>query len=365
MTQITVRTSKLQEFYDAYQDLVNFSTSWRQPQESERIKFRNIFHKYATYEKFYLSLISSKTIEINFEDDPFRSIITLTYDEKESDRYNLFNYFKCIINFFDGASEERMTIDRLFSYIRFSTDYPAPLKHCTKSSTGVEIINENDNNKGENNNMNLNFDFGPVDSNIRMSVYGMAVKNKAGTWVSYDPKNQNIVDVDIFNFNGNKFMFKVPVTLKDVKVGDVVIHNRKPMFVTSAPSDNTNNLTVIDIYEGESKTVIPTTNMFGFNFITKVVSFINMEGVNAPTQDNPFGNMWPLFMCGEDGDFSNDDAMMMMFFMAQNKQAPSNLFQNPYFMMYMLKNSKMGKEMLLPMLMMNGNFSFGNNNTSN
>ena len=41
-------------------------------------------------------------------------------------------------------------------------------------------------NNKENKNMKFNFDFGPVNaSTVRMSMYGLAVKNKAGTWVRY------------------------------------------------------------------------------------------------------------------------------------------------------------------------------------
>ena len=55
-------------------------------------------------------------------------------------------------------------------------------------------------NRKEKENMDTNkmfagFDFGPVDERIKMSVYGMAIRNADGRYVSYDVKTRNIVDV--------------------------------------------------------------------------------------------------------------------------------------------------------------------------
>ena len=64
-------------------------------------------------------------------------------------------------------------------------------------------INKLKNEKVEENNMNTNaivknFDFGPCSGDtVHMSMYGIAVKNAAGTWVSYDVKNGSIMDVTL------------------------------------------------------------------------------------------------------------------------------------------------------------------------
>lgn len=199
-----------------------------------------------------------------------------------------------------------------------------------------------DNEKTMNTNKMFNFDFGFVDSNIRMSPYGMAIRNADGRYVSYDVKSGSVIDVEPFNFEGNRFMMKMPVAVKDVAVGDIVIHNHKPMFVV-----NTNDkVTVIDIYNGEEKNILLTKNMFGFDFVTKVVSFINFSGASA---ENPFGNMWPLFMLSDsnsgfdlNGATAQDpkDMLMLMAIMGQMSGAPANMFQNPMFMMAFLNDGK-------------------------
>ena len=172
----------------------------------------------------------------------------------------------------------------------------------------------------------FNFDFGPVASHIRMSPYGLAMKNADGKYVSYDRNSGNIVDVEIFNFDAQKFLYKMPVAVNAVAVGDIVVHMRKAMFVSAV---NGNRISVIDIYNGEVKDIMPTTSPFGFNFITKVVSLIDMSGANAET---PFGNMLPLLMMGEGQDMKN--ILPLMFFANGNN---ANMMSNPL-MMYALMN---------------------------
>lgn len=181
----------------------------------------------------------------------------------------------------------------------------------------------------------FNFDFGPCTGDqVRMSMYGMAVKNATGTYVSYNPKTKEIVDVDILNFDGAKYMYKIPVALKDIALGDIIIHNRKPMFVVALSADGTNTLTCVDVCAGEQKTVIPTVNMFGFNFVTKIVSLFNTLGDNAPTPDAPFGNMLPLMLMS--GNDEKIDPMMLMCMMQGN----GSFTGNPMMLYMLMKDNK-------------------------
>ena len=186
--------------------------------------------------------------------------------------------------------------------------------------------------KEDKNMKNFNFDFGPcTNEQCHVSMYGIAVKNAAGVYVSYNPDTKEIVDVDIFNFEGAKYMYKIPVALNDVAVGDVIIHNRKPMFVIGLNTDGSNNLTCVDVCAGEQKTIVPTVNMFGFNFITKIVSLFNMMGNGIPSPEHPFGNMLPFLMMG---DNKNIDPMMLMM---MNGNAAMN---NTAMLYLMIKDNK-------------------------
>ena len=207
--------------------------------------------------------------------------------------------------------------------------------------------NENKNDEGEKTKMKgFNFDFGPcTNDQVRMSMYGLAIKNASGEWVSYN--DGQVVNVDVLNFDGAKYMFKMPVAVKDIAVGDIVIHNRVPMFVESVE----NGIHVVDIRAGEKKEILPTTNMFGFNFVTKIVSLFNAFQ-SSPTPDQPFGNMLPFLMLnGEDGKTMDSDTMLM-FMMMQNQNGSTNVFANPM-MLYFLMKDKGGNDILPLMLMMN------------
>ena len=209
--------------------------------------------------------------------------------------------------------------------------------------------NENKNDEGEKTKMKgFNFDFGPcTNDQVRMSMYGLAIKNANSEWVSYN--NGQVVNVDVLNFDGAKYMFKMPVAVKDIAVGDIVIHNRVPMFVESVE----NGIHVVDIRAGEKKEILPTTNMFGFNFVTKIVSLFNAFQ-SSPTPDQPFGNMLPFLMLNDEDGKSMDSDTMLMFMMMQNQSGSTNIFANPM-MLYFLMKDKGGSDILPLMLMMNQN----------
>ena len=206
--------------------------------------------------------------------------------------------------------------------------------------------NNVDDKKGNNKMKAVNFDFGPcTNDNIRMSMYGLAVKNAAGTWVSYNPESKEIIDVDIFNFDGGKFLYKMPVAIKDVKVGDIVIHNRKAMFVTEVAEAG---MTAIDPQAGEEKKILLTKSPFGFNFATKVVSLFNMTS-DAPTPDAPFGNMLPFLMMSESNGEFDMNTMLMLSMMGG--QGSMDFAKNPMMMYFLMKDTKNMDE-LLPLMFM-------------
>lgn len=213
-----------------------------------------------------------------------------------------------------------------------------------KQTAGVGLFVDNKKGKNDMNNV-FNFDFGPVESEcIRMSMYGLAVKNVDGVFVSYDAVAGRLVDVDILNFNGNKFLYKVPVAIKDIKVGDIVVHMRRPVFVTDIQK---NSITAVDPHDGEMKTVLLTRSPFGFDFATKVVNFLG--DFTAATPDNPFGNMWMFMMMDDNNDKSNLLPLMMM--------AQGNANMNPM-MMYMMMQDRDDMKDILPFMMMMGQNPF-------
>lgn len=189
---------------------------------------------------------------------------------------------------------------------------------------------------------NFNYDFGPVNTNVvKLSMYGLAIKDKTGSFVSYDLKNNEIMNVDILNFEGAKFLYKMPVAIKDIAIGDIVIHQNVPMFVVGISSDK-KTLTAVDPVAGERKEIMLTRSPFGFNFATKIVNLIG-DMMGSPSADNPFGNMWMLMALQENVDMNSSMLPLMMI--------NNNLDMNNPMMMYFLMGDN-NKNDMLPFLFM-------------
>lgn len=210
-----------------------------------------------------------------------------------------------------------------------------------------KLETNNDDVKGKGNNMKMfNFDFGPIKDNdaIRMSPYGLAVKNVNGTYQAYDKKNGEIMDVDIFNFKADNMFFKMPVGIDAIEAGDVIIFNRRPCFVFGFSEQG--DVIAIDIAMGEKKTIMPTRSPFGFNFITKVVSLADGMLGGTPSAENPFGNMWMFAMM--DDNSSMKDMLPMMMLMNGNTGGT----MDPMMLYFMMKDSKGDNDSMLPFLLM-------------
>lgn len=295
--------------------------------------------------------IGDKTFMFNENDESFGSFLLdkiieedkkdMTYSTSTSDIITS-SPFRSSVTVGDYSSNTT-NVDNLTTTLESGKMYCNNIE-CETLKTKKVIIEKE---KKEDKTMKtFNIEFGACDNGkVHMSMYGIAIKNTNGTWVSYDKVNKDIINVDVLNFDAGKFMYKMPVAIHDVKVGDVVSHNHVPMFVTEVHEDT---LTVVDVYVGEQKNIIPTKNMFGFNFITKIVSLFDMGGFGTPSEDQPFGNMLPLLMMSDDKDFDP----MMLLMMNGNGMASFDM-SNPL-MMYMLMKDGGKDNDMLPLLLMMG-----------
>ena len=151
------------------------------------------------------------------------------------------------------------------------------------------------------------FNFGPItDGSVAMSIRGLAVKNTAGEFVAYDDKNDEIVEVTGMTFDCGNMIFAVPVALKDVAMGDVIIHNKHYCYVMDG--DET-VLNVIDVSDGTIKDIMPAKSPFGFNYVTKVVSLMDIGKASA---DSPFGDNFLTMMYMMGGDIDNKMLPLLM-----------------------------------------------------
>lgn len=175
----------------------------------------------------------------------------------------------------------------------------------------------------------MNFDFGPFTEPgvVALSPYGIAVRSSKGEYLTYNAATGATVDVTGFTFDFQKMIYKMPVAIKDLRAGDMVLHRGKPMYVQSVEEDG---IHCIDILNSEAKVIVPVTNMFGFNFVTKVVSLMNFNAAQ-PSAENPFGNLMPFMMMssvmGDDSD--NDFSKMMMMSMMMGGSNPFTTMFTP------------------------------------
>ena len=133
--------------------------------------------------------------------------------------------------------------------------------------------------------------------------------------------------------------------------GMVIVHNRKAMFVIEVGDSG---ITVVDPQAGEEKKILPTKNCFNFNFYTRVVSLFDSfmkSSENAPSAENPFGNMLPFFMMNENSGEFDMNTMLMLSMMGG--QSGMDFSKNPMMMYFLMKDSKNADDLLPLMFMSN------------
>ena len=204
----------------------------------------------------------------------------------------------------------------------------------------------------EDKNMKMfNIEFGPVTSNdIAISVCGLSIKNNVSEWVHYNAKDNKIVNVNILNLkNSSKYVYKMPIAVSKIAAGDIVMHNGEPVFITEV-SETATTFKVVSPKSGETKEIIPTTNLFGFNFLTKIICIFD-GFMGEPSNETPFGNMLPLLMMNDNnGDI--DPLAMCMMMNGEGKFDFDDMMSNPMMMYFLMKDSK-GIDPMMLMFMMN------------
>lgn len=195
----------------------------------------------------------------------------------------------------------------------------------------------------------LNIDFGkvPHTAELKPSIYGVAVLGFDNRYRAYDKINDKVMDVTGMTFDTD-MLFKIPVAVSQVRVGDVIINASNYVTVTNVHPDGT--FTVVDPKASEQKIAIPAKNMFGFDFVTKIM--YPFENMVQPSDDNPFGlNPMTMMMLsdGADMDMSTILALSMM------NGNSGMMDQNMLIPLMLMGNGKSGNKdgLILAMTMMN------------
>ena len=185
--------------------------------------------------------------------------------------------------------------------------------------------------------------FGKIQTDeIAYSMQGIAYKTKDGDYVCYNTETEELLNVSQMIFNMP--IVVMPLSKKDLKVGDIIQHNNQFVIVKEI-SDKDKGIKIIKPNEQETAVIIPMKSIFGFDFYSKVINIFENVSIEAD-QNNPFGNMLPLLMMGDKEN--NDSLLPMMMMMNSNKDINSML---PLLMM----GNKENTDSLLPMMMMMNN----------
>lgn len=192
----------------------------------------------------------------------------------------------------------------------------------------------------------MNVDFGKISTKeLKPSIYGVAVLGSDNRYRAYDKANDKVMDVTGMTFDTD-MLFKIPVAVSQVRIGDVIINAGNYVTVTNVHRDNT--FTVVDPKASEQKIAIPAKNMFGFDFVTKVI--YPLENMIQPNDTNPFG-LNPMAMMLLAGDSNMDmTTILAMSMMSGNGAMDQNMI-----LPLMLMGNKSGNSdnLVLAMMMMN------------
>lgn len=236
------------------------------------------------------------------------------------------------------------------------TSNPAPTQQVN------QVLNNNNNNEKGGNNMFSNllkgFAFGSLSNSndFRISHLGVAVKNSNGVFVAYDKSKKEIVDVDFLDLNMNDLLYQMPVVLNQVEEGNIILHNGKAVVVEGKEGKD---LKVIDVVNGERKTIMPTKSAFGFDFFTKIQPLLDFSSMMNADSENPIASLLPLMLLSDKGNGSSMDKMLPLMLLSGGNS--SEMFSNPMMMMLLMGDNKSGNSDMMSTMLMMSMFSGDNN----
>ena len=325
--------------YEEWRNLVKFLTKFQETKFSLSIEgpVLKIHEPQTGYDyrfvvgSYFINFFKARTVDHKITiNDPMEGKL---YAQDSSGKWTPVVNFNPTLSNEDYISSTTTSTNQ--SYLRINSygelEYCNPTWEDPASST--ENLNENLS-KGSSNKMNLNltnlFDFGPINDDVVMySPYGLAFRNSNNQYLTYNPTTKKTTDVTGLTIDLEGLIYKVPVGLNSVKPGDIIIHNGKPVCVEGIED---HSVICVDIENSELKTVIPPTNIFGFNYVTKITPLFNLGSAN-PSEDNPFGNIMPYLLFSSLTDSVGDKSgngfdIQTLLLMSMMNNTDGNFFGN-------------------------------------
>ena len=200
--------------------------------------------------------------------------------------------------------------------------------------------------------MMKNLRFGKADD-AKMSIYGPALREAVSgdTWIAFDKSKEQWIDVPweaILDIP----LLEMPVAKNDIQIGDFIFHAGVGWVRVIDFDDEMNYfIEAEDPSNHEIIKILPTRNMFGFDFYTKLIVPFDMGATfGGASASNPFG-MLPMLMMMSDKNKcgSGDNSMLMAMMMMQN--GGMDFASNPLMMYALMGDKDSDNSMLMAMLM--------------
>ena len=190
------------------------------------------------------------------------------------------------------------------------------------------------------------FKFGMAED-VKLSIYGPAFHTKDNTYVAYN-KDGELIEVDGFVFNGKKSMcYIMPVAKDDVAIGDFIYHNDSWVRVLCLTEEGYLRAEKVNVKEVID--IIPTKNVFGFDFYSKLVPLFGDFSFDV-NEKNVFGNLPMLMALSED----KVDEMLPFFLMGNSGV---DFMKNPMILYFLMSKDSKGFDSMLPLMCMANMFN--------
>ena len=232
------------------------------------------------------------------------------------------------------------------------TNTPKEETNYLKSNNPSKINTEKKKEKTMFESMMKNLRFGKADD-AKMSIYGPALREAVSgdTWIAFDKSKEQWIDVPweaILDIP----LLEMPVAKNDIQIGDFIFHAGVGWVRVIDFDDEMNYfIEAEDPSNHEIIKILPTRNMFGFDFYTKLIVPFDMGATfGGASASNPFG-MLPMLMMMSDKNKSGsgDNSMLMAMMMMQN--GGMDFASNPLIMYAFMGDKDSDNSMLMAMLM--------------
>ena len=206
-------------------------------------------------------------------------------------------------------------------------DFTLDTDDCELTTELERPTTTSENMKGETSMFSNMNGFGKADPRqFRLSINGLTVSGQDGKYYTFNPETRELIEVTTGFFDDMKdLLFIMPATT--LEVGDIVLHQDKPYYITVAKENIVKGISFEDATED---TLIAKTNVFGVKYFTKVVNCLGSNNVLGDISANPM--MTYALMGGNNADISK----LMMFQAMSNSNKVTDFSDNPAMLMALM-----------------------------